>query len=250
LKLRGFSAPLLLALGLCTGCGSGFSVHLSAVPDPANAGQSVQWTLTVRNDTACPTANDVTLPSPFPSNSPPLAIIIGFDPNLGASPADICRVLQTCQDESCVAGVLGDAVGPDTVNQLMARAQAEIAHASAEAPLQSGMCVTESNDSSGFLAVCTLDPLAPGATDTVTFVDTAPNSVNHQAAQLAIAAGAARGNDCRPGTEVTTGQWALAGCFPTAPTSPVPVLSPRILALCAVLIGALGIVTLYRQRRA
>jgi len=250
LKRFGTLASLAVVLGLCTGCGSGFSVGLHADPDPANSGQSVKWTLTVRNDTACATADDVKLPPPFPSNSPPIAFIVGFDPDLSAPPAAICNAVRMCTDETCLMRILGDAVGADTANQLMARAQAEMSQASSQlSQLQSGMCSTTSNGPSGFLAMCELDPLAAGATDTVMFVDTAPDSIDHQAAQLAFVSGAARGTDCRPGTETAPGEWALAGCFP-ANSRLAPAVSSRTLGACAALLTAVGVVLLYRRRRA
>ena len=250
MKRLGMLASLVLFAGVCAGC-SGFSVNLHADPDPANLpGQPVTWTLTVRNQTACATADDVTLPPPFPSKSPPMAFIIGFNPNLGASPEAICRAFRMCTDLNCVLQIMGDAIGPDAANQFVARLQAKIAQASSQLPLmQSGMCMTTSNDPDGFFAECELDPLAPGALDTVTFVDTAPNSPNHQAAQLAFVTAAARGTDCRPGIQVEEGIWEIGGCFPLN-GSVAPVMSLRMFGVCTALLFAAGIVHLYHRRRA
>jgi uncharacterized repeat protein (TIGR01451 family) len=69
---------LLGLLGI--GCGKGLTVNLTADPDPADPGELVTWTLTVRNDSQCTTTDEmVDLPPPFPDQVGVFALFVGFD---------------------------------------------------------------------------------------------------------------------------------------------------------------------------
>jgi len=100
------AAPFLLLGLLGIGCGKGLTVDLSAVPNPAAPGQSVEWTVKVRNDTQCATTADTTdLPDPFPDGAGVFALFVGFDPELGPEDAgEFCREFMTseCTSEICL----------------------------------------------------------------------------------------------------------------------------------------------------
>lgn len=251
LKATRLAVPLLLTLSLLTGC-SGLTVNLTAVPDPANPGDSVKWTVSVRNDTACQTTDeDFDPPDSLPSGAPVLALFIGFNPQLGAfGPAEFCRQFQMgtiCDNLSCLPPILTDALGPAAAERIMAEMHNR---ASSEAqPLTIGTCQTLVNDSSsGFVGLCGFDPLNPGQTHTAMHTDDAPDTGNRDSAQLAVAFALASGPDCRPGTEISPGLWIVGGCFPTPETSQVPTLSPLTLALLGSLLLAAGAVTLHFRR--
>lgn len=245
---------MLGVLGLVgIGCGKGLTVNLDASPDPANPGQSVTWNLSVRNDTQCETTGElIELPDPLPDTAGAFALIVGFIPGLDESgAAEFCRefmtTMTTCPDEICIARHFEEAFGPQVANALSAQAHAAIDQAHEAQP--AGSCLTLFNDSSGFAAICGFDPLSPGETDTASHTDTAPNTGSRNAAQLAIAFAPALGEDCRPGTEIEEGVWALAGCFPLAEAEPVPALSPLVTLLAAGLLLVTGMVGLRHLRR-
>jgi hypothetical protein len=79
--------------------------------------------------------------------------------------------------------------------------------------------------------------------------DTAPDTGNRHAAQVAIGFAPALGEDCRPGTEVEEGVWVLAGCYPLAEAQPVPALSPLVTLLGAGLLLLTGVFGLRHLRR-
>jgi hypothetical protein len=231
------------------GCGRGLGVNLTAIPDPADPGQSVQWTVSVRNDTAC-TTTTTGLPPPLPGTGA-FAIILGFIPGLDAfGPVEFCREFATtmtaCTDEACLIAHVQEALGPQIANALQAQAQAAMQQPQ---PLLAGTCATVVNDSSGFAAVCAFDPLNPGEKGTATYMDTAPDTGSRNAAQVAVAFAPAEGADCRPGTEITTGEWELAGCFPTPAARGAPALSPVATALAALLLLMVGVVGLRHMRK-
>ena len=245
MRTRNRSAALMLISLVGIGCGRGLGVDLTATPDPANPGQSVQWTVSVRDDTACATtAGNVNLPPPLPNVA--FALILGFIPALdGPGAAEFCREFATtmnaCTDEACLVAHVQEALGPQVANALQARAQAAMQEPQ---PQLAGTCATIFNDSSGFAAACTYDPLNPGETATAMHMDTAPDTGSRKAAQVALAFAPAEGEDCRPGTEVAPGEWFLAGCFPVPATRPAPALSPVVTALAALLlliVGAVGL---------
>lgn len=250
MRSRDRTAALMLLSLVGIGCGKGLGVDLTAVPDPANPGQSVQWNLAVRNDTACPTTSgNINLPPPFPTSGA-FAIFFGFIPGLDAfGAAEFCREFATtmsaCSDEACLAAHVEEALGPQLANALQARAEAALQEPQ---PSLAG-CATIVNDSSGFLGICALDPLNPGATGTAMHMDNAPNTGSRNAAQVAIAFAPAEGADCRPGREITPGEWILAGCFPTVAVHPTPALSPGATALAALLLLTIGVVGLRYRRK-
>jgi hypothetical protein len=237
MRVRGTLLLVLLGL-LGIGCGKGLTVNLTADPDPADPGESVTWTLTVRNNTQCATIGEmVDLPPPFPDQVGVFALFVGFDPTIGPGDAEaFCRDLMNsdCTTEGCLRTRFEEALGPETAQVISDHAHA--AMQAAHEPQQAGTCSTIINDNEGVIAICAFDPLDPGETDTATHMDTAPNTGNKKAAQIAIAFGFAEGEDCRPGTEIDENIWALTGCFPAAAAEPVPVLSPLALG-----VGALGL---------
>jgi hypothetical protein len=231
------------------GCGKGLTVNLSANPDPADPGQSVTWTLTVRNDTQCETTGEIIdLPPPLPDTVGAFALILGFIPELDQFGAEeFCREFTTtmtsCPDELCIARHFEEAFGPQVAGALSAQAHEAIQQAQGP-PQPAGSCLTLVNDSEGFAAFCAFDPLSPGETDMASHSDTAPNTGNRNPAQVAIAFAPAEGEDCRPGTEIDDGVWALAGCYPLVAAQPVPTLSPLVTlagALVLLLTGLLGV---------
>jgi hypothetical protein len=248
-------AAVLLLLGILgIGCGKGLTVNLVAVPNPADPGQSVQWNLSVRNDTACETTGEMTnFPPPFPNMAGAFALIVGFVPQLDedGGPVEFCREFMTtmtaCSDASCLAAHFEEAFGPAVANRLRAQADAAIQQAHEAQP--AGTCATLEDDSNGFVAVCAFDPLSPGETDTAMHMDTAPNTGSRNSGQVAIAFAPAEGTDCRPGTEVSEGLWILAGCFPAPQTQPAPTLSPVATAMGAILLLVVGFVGLRHVRR-
>jgi hypothetical protein len=152
-----------------------------------------------------------------------------------------------CRTEECLFARFEEALGPETARAISDRAHA--AMQAAHEPQQAGTCDTFSNDSQGVLAFCAFDPLDPGETDTATHTDTAPNTGNRDAAQIAIAFAFAEGDDCRPGTEIVEGVWTLAGCFPPAAAEPVPALSPLALGGAALGLLLTGVYSVRRLRR-
>jgi len=244
------AAPFLLLGLLGIGCGKGLTVDLSAVPNPAAPGQSVEWTVKVRNDTQCATTADTTdLPDPFPDGAGVFALFVGFDPELGPEDAgEFCREFMTseCTSEICLRSRFEQAFGPALAQAVSEQAQAAMQGHEAQ---QAGTCQTIFNDTGGFAAFCAFDPLDPGETDMAMHTDTAPNTGNTNPAQLAIAFGFAQGEDCRPGTEIDPGVWTVAGCFPLGATNPVPVLSPWVTGLAALLLFSAGVVAVRRVRR-
>ena len=248
-RQRAASLAVLAVLG--AGCGKGLTVDLSAVPNPAAPGQSVNWTVTVRNDTRCETVTESTdLPPPFPDGVGVFALFVGFDPTLGPGDAEaFCRdfMMTDCRDESCLRARFEEAFGPAVAQALSERAQAAMQQA--HEPQQAGTCATIMNGSTGFVGFCAFDPLSPGETDSAMHTDTAPNTGERNAAQVAIAFGFAQGDDCRPGTEIDPGLWTVAGCFPLAQTRPVPVLSPLATGIGALLLLAGGVFGVRRFRK-
>ena len=243
------AASLLFLFALLTGC-SGFTVDLVADPDPADPGELVKWTVSVRNDTNCQTV-DEDFPDFLPSGAPVEALIIGFNPELAAfGPAEFCRQFQMatiCPGGECIPPVLNDALGPAAAQRVMAEMRAS--GSSQGQPLTVGTCETIMNDSSGFLGACGFDPLAPGQTHTAMHTDNAPDTGNTDPAQVAVALAFASGPDCRPGTEIDPGLWLLGGCFPLVAESRVPMLSPLSLALLASILFGCGVLAVCRQRR-
>ena len=242
---RGTVLLVLLAL-FGVGCGKGLTVNLSAVPDPAAPGQSVTWTFTVHNSTQCETIDEPTdLPDPFPDAVGVFGLFIGFMPGVDQEDAvDLCRdlMMTDCREEDCLIALFEATFGPR-----VAQAVSEQAHAAmqqAQEPQAAGTCATIMNDpGTGVVAFCAFDSLAPNETDTAMHTDTAPDTGNLKAAQLAVAFGFAEGEDCRPGTEVEEGLWTVAGCYPLT-TQPVPVLSPLtmgLVALSLLLTGFFGV---------
>jgi hypothetical protein len=229
----------LTLLGL--GCGKGLTVNLTADPNPAAPGQSVTWTVTVRNDTQCET---ITAPDPLPSPIPTTdvgALFVGFDPTIGPGEAEsFCSSLMasSCRDERCLFTMFEAQFGP-----AFAQALSDRAHAAMEAhePQAANTCITLANNSDGFAGFCSFDPLSPGETGTAMHTDTAPNTGNTNPAQFAVAFAAAEGSDCRPGTNVEDDFWVLTGCFPVGPTQAAPVLSPLAVSVVALLLLAGGV---------
>lgn len=244
-------APLLLLGLLGVGCGKGLTVDLSAIPNPANPGQPVNWTLTVRNDTQCETIGEmIDLPPPFPATVGVFALFAGFDPAIGPGDAQaFCRdfMMTECRDQFCLQARFEEAFGPAVAQALSERAHAAMQQA--HEPQLAGTCATIFNGAEGFAAFCAFDPLSPGETDSAMHMDTAPNTGNKNAAQVAIAFGFAEGEDCRPGTEVAPGLWTVAGCFPLDKTAPAPALSPLATGFGALLLLAAGVFGLRRMRR-
>jgi hypothetical protein len=244
-------APLVLLGLLAVGCGKGLTVELFATPNPANPGQSVDWTIKVRNDTPCATTGDTTeLPDPFPDGAGVFAIFVGFDPGFGPGDAGaLCREFMTtdCPDEVCLRARFEAAFGP-TIAQVLSE-RAHEAMQQAHEPQQAGTCETIFNDTDGLIAFCAFDPLDPGETDMAMHTDTAPDTGNTNPAQIALAFGLAAGEDCRPGTEVEPGIWTVAGCFPVVPPDPAPVMSPGVMALAAALLFGAGIFSVRRLRK-
>src|SRR5262249_28904673 len=143
-----------------------------------------------------------------------------------------------CRDESCLFSIFEERFGPQVANVLSAGARAAM---QAHEPQAAGTCMTLTNTPNGFVGVCEFDPLAAGATDSVMHTDTAPNSLNGNPAQLAIAFALAEGADCRPGTNLGDDAWLLAGCFPIGSLQPAPVLSPLTTAIVALLLLSAGL---------
>jgi hypothetical protein len=234
------------------GCGKGLTVDLSATPDPANPGQSVTWTVSVRNDTACETTGEsIDLPDPLPDNAGAFAIFVGFNQLLEDYPPErLCREFMTtmtaCEDEACLQAHFAAAFGTQLAESLSAQAHA--AMQAAHEPQEAGTCITLNNDSEGFVGLCAFDPLSPGETDTAMHTDTAPDTGERHAAQFAIALAPALGDDCRPGTEVAEGAWLLAGCYPVTAPEGAPALSPLATGGAALLLLAAGFVALRRRR--
>ena len=251
MRSRDCTAVLVLFSLVGIGCGRGLGVNLTALPDPADPGQSVQWNVSVRNNSACKTtAGSTNLPPPFPDTGA-FALILGFIPDLDAfGPVEFCRefasTMAACSDEACLVAHVQEALGPQVANALQAQAHAALQQPQ---PQLVGTCATVANDTSGFAAICTFDPLNPGETGTATHMDTAPDTGSRNAAQVALAFAPAEGADCRPGTEITTGQWELAGCFPIPASRPAPTLSPVATALAALLLLMAGAVGLRRMRK-
>jgi hypothetical protein len=243
---------LMVLLGLFgIGCGKGLSVDLFAVPDPADPGQSVTWTVTVRNNTQCATIEEPTdLPPPFPDAAGVFAIFLGFIPGVSREDAeDLCRdlMMSGCMDETCLTAQFEESFGPQVAQAVSARAKAAIQQA--HEPQQAGTCDTIINDDGvGVIAFCAFDALDPFESDTAMHTDTAPDTGNRQAAQFAAAFGFAEGDDCRPGTEIEEGIWTLGGCFPLA-TEPAPVLSPLVLGMSALGLLLTGFFGVRHMRR-
>ena len=249
-ECRGLAAFLILGVGFLSGCGSGFTVGLVANPDPADPGQSVTWTVSVRNDTHCQTVETDNPPPPIPPDFPVAALILGFNPDLERlGPSEFCREVQMgtiCPDGSCLQPMLTDALGPEAANRIMAQAHAQAnSHAP---PLAAPSCETIQNDSAGFIGVCEFNPLNPGETQTAMLTDTAPDTGTRHAAQVALAFGFASDSDCRPGAEIAPGVWLLSGCFPT-PENRAPVLSPVALGVVAATLLGIGALALRRRSK-
>jgi hypothetical protein len=236
---------VLLALS-GIGC-KGLTVQLSAVPDPADPGDSVKWTVSVRNDTQCPTVEEVTdLPAPLPDTAGAIAFIFGFVPELDQfGPAEFCRVVMSCDDPSCILTRVEEAMGPAVAANLRAQANA----ATAAPGIAPGTCEDFASSSDGVFALCAFDALDPGETATAMYTANAPDSGSRNAAQVAIAFAPAVGDDCRPGTQVGDDEWILGGCFPLATSTSAPALSPTATGIAAGILLIAGMTGIYRRRR-
>lgn len=237
---------VLLALS-GIGC-KGLTVQLSAVPDPADPGESVKWTVSVRNDTQCPTVEEVTdLPAPLPDTAGAIAFIFGFLPELDDFGAqEFCRLVMSCDDPSCILTRVEEAMGPDVAANLRVQANAAT---TAEPGIAPGTCEDFGSTSGGVIALCAFDAIDPGETATAMYTANAPDSGSRNAAQVAIALAPALGDDCRPGTEVGDDEWILGGCFPLATSTSAPALSPIATGIAAGVLLIAGMTGLYRRRR-
>ena len=246
-------AILVCLAVLGTGCGKGLTIDVTARPDPATPGQEVQWDVSVRNDSPCATTEgEISLPDPFPDSVGALAFIFGFIPGPDQTdPREFCRMFATglndCADQSCVEAHLQEALGPDVANAL--RAQMQAASAATTAPASTpGTCATLFSSTSGLVGICGFESLDPGKTGKAMWTETAPDTGNTHAAQFAVAFAPAQGEDCRPGREVSEGEWILSGCFPL-PGTPAPALSPFVSGALGGLLLIGGAVGLYRRQR-
>jgi uncharacterized repeat protein (TIGR01451 family) len=249
-----YKAILVCLAVLGTGCGKGLTVNVTASPNPASPGDEVQWDVSVRNDSPCATTEgEISLPDPLPDSTGVLAFIFGFIPGTDqqTDPREFCRMFATglndCADQSCVEAHIQEALGPDVANAL--RAQMQAASAATTAPASTpGICTTLFGGTSGLVGICGFESLDPGKTGKAVWTETAPDSGNTRAVQLAIAFAPAEGNDCRPGREVAEGEWILSGCFPL-PGNPAPALSPFVSGALGGLLLIGGAVGLYRRQR-
>lgn len=225
------------------GC-KGLTVNLSAVPDPAEPGQEVKWTVTVRNDTQCPTVEEE-LPEPLPDSVGAFSIIFGFDPELDQfGPQEFCRLIMGCDSPDCLGARIEEALGPDAAAALRARANAAT---TAEPQIAPGTC-EEISLGFGFSAICALESMAPGETVMAMYTANAPDTGSSNAAQVAVAFALAEGEDCRPGTQVGEDQWILGGCFPFVTSTPAPALSPIATGIAAGVLLLAGAAGVYRRR--
>lgn len=242
MRKRSFGNALIVLLAFSgLGC-KGLTVDLDAVPDPADPGQEVKWTVTVRNDTQCPTVDTNTDPVPADSG---LAIIFGFNPELDDFGAqEFCRLFMSCQDLGCFEPLVEQAMGPNVAAALSARANAT----TPEPGISPGTCEEVSFGIDGVVAFCVLDTIAPGETTMAMFTANAPDTGSRNAAQVALAFAPAEGEDCRPGTPIGNDQWILGGCFPLATSTPAPALSPIATGIAAGVLLIAGAVGVYRRR--
>lgn len=249
---------LLVAL-FASGCGGGLPVTVKAVPSSAAPGTTVNYEVTVQNTTEC-------LASPFAATVPggsvaPLpdpvgarVVVIGFDPDApsAASLAQICRLLASCTTLPCVGGILGETLGTERAQPLLASLEGAKLQPlpSAKVNGDGPTCVPIANDESGVTFECYFPEIEPGQSLTATHTETAPDSGNRSSVQIAFSYGLAIGEDCRPGLPSPSGpnEWLLAGCYPLAVPQPAPALSTGALGSSVLVVLAVGVVALVRRR--